>query len=127
MPSKEPDGITAEGLYDPCLSIKLKKTERSTFFIVLKEEMATDVREQRGNILDYTNSRTHGYIPVCNTQEDARRALNVHCGEHVNGCKAFKVHIEDNSKLYHRADKYEKWKHKLVSPYLLVPKTKHSS
>ena len=110
---KEADGITAEGLNDPSLNIELKKTVRSTFFIALKEEMATDVRKQQRNILDYTNFGTHGYIPVWSTQEDARQALNVHCGEDVNGRKEFKLYIEDNSKLHHRADKYDKWKHKL--------------
>ena len=113
---KEADGITAEGLYDPSLNIELKKTARSTFFIVLKEEMATDVREQRSNILDYTNFGTHGYIPVWSTREDARRALNVHCGKDVNGRKEFKLYIEDNSKLYHRPDHHDKWKHKLFFP-----------
>ena len=64
-----------------------------------------------------TNFRTHGYIPVWSTQEDARQALNVHCGKYVNGRKEFKLYIEDNSKLHHRPDHYDKWKHKLLFPH----------
>ena len=86
--------------------------------------MATEIGNECDNILDCRWFRTDGYIPVWNTQEDARRAFKLHFGEDVNGCRAFKVHIEINSKLYHRADKYDKWKHKLFFPIPLSAEDK---
>ena len=93
-----------------------KGTELVAYYIALKLETATDVRNHQNNVLDWTNFQTNGYIPVCLNQQDARRALNIHCQRNVVKMKEYKITIQKGSNLYYRRDRSDRWKSKLFFP-----------
>ena len=123
------EGDEVETSFDECapsVSIlqknpKTKMLVPRTYYIAVTEEMAEEVAH-RSNILDYTFFHTAGYIPVCSTFDAACEALNQHCQKKISRPKVFKIQISKDSNLYWRADKFDKWKHKLFFPIPLERK-----